>query len=230
MRIVDSKVLNSFSPTKVFFYRIDPEDVTQTLEDILRSIMNKSWLSKFDKNYARMAFESRAQKTIEDIKNKFGECANDRVTSEAGEYVVSELARKTIVSQLNYLDIPLAELLGKKCSGNPGFDFHSQNINDNVIIFGEAKYKSNETASSVALAQIADFVRAKKDIEDLPDLEDFCSELALQNVSDKGIKGFAAAFSAKKTSTDRIIKNITKREDFKYLVKFKEMILVAVNI
>ncbi len=44
-----------------------------------------------------------------------------------------------MISELDYLDIPLDELVGKKRSGNPGFDFHSQNKITDTVIFGEAK-------------------------------------------------------------------------------------------
>ena len=72
--------------------------------------------------------------------------------------MVSELAREAIVSELNYLDIPLAELLGKKISGNPGFDFHSQNNATNTVIFGEAKYVTAHSGYPRAIDQIKAFV------------------------------------------------------------------------
>ena len=49
-----------------------------------------------------------------DIKDKFSKCSSDKVTSSAGEYIVSELAREALINQLAYLDIPLAELLFNK--------------------------------------------------------------------------------------------------------------------
>ena len=78
---------------------------------------------------------------------------------------------EALINQLNYLDIPLAELLGKKKSGNPGFDFHSANLATDTVIFGEAKYVAATSAYSTALPQIEGFIRDKKDIEDLPDLK-----------------------------------------------------------
>lgn len=229
LKITDYKVLTEFSPTRVQFIRIDPEDISATLSDILCTLMDLSWLGKFDQDFERKAFDLRAKKTIDDIKEKFDKCIDDGISKDAGEYVVSELARKTIVSKLDYLDIPLAELLGKKCSGNPGFDFHSQNKITDTVIFGEAKYVSNRTAYSSALPQIVDFIRDGKDVEDLPELKPFCTTSALQKVAD-GIKGFSAAFSAKTTSTDSIIANITKRSDFHSLLQYEELILVAVDL
>lgn len=162
MKITDHKVLIEFSPAKVQFFRIDPEDISVTLKSILRVLMDLSWLSKFDQDFEQKAFESRATKTIEDIKAKFDQCVDDGITKDAGEYVVSELARETMISKLDYLDIPLAELVGKKRSGNPGFDFHSQNKTTDTVIFGEAKYVTATTAHSSALPQIVDFIGMKK--------------------------------------------------------------------
>lgn len=143
--------------------------------------------------------------------------------------MVSELAREAIVSELNYLDIPLAELLGKKISGNPGFDFHSQNNATNTVIFGEAKYVTAHSGYPRAIDQIKAFVDDKKDIADIADLRDFCSAIALSRVID-GSKGFAAAFSAKSTPSDKLISAITAKDSFQELLKYEEVILVAVNL
>lgn len=229
MKIVAHEILDKFSPAKVQFIRIDPEDISKTLLEILSVLMNLSWLNNFDQEFQRKAFTSRANKTIDDIKEKFDKCVNDDISKDAGEYVVSELARETMVSKLKYLDVPLAELLGKKRSGNPGFDFHTQNVITDTVIFGEAKYISAITAYGSALKQIVDFIDSGKDIEDLPELRDFCTTSALKRASD-GEKGFLAAFSAKDTSTEKIINNITNREEFKFLLQYEELILVAVNL
>ena len=229
LRITDHRVLTQYSPAKVQFFRIDPEDVSETLESILRALMDLSWLGKFDQDYEKIAFNSRAQKTIADIKNKFEQCIDDSITKDAGEYVVSELARETLITQLDYLDIPLSELLGKQRSGNPGFDFHSQNKVTDTVIFGEAKYVSKTTAYSSALPQIVEFIGDGKDIEDLPGLTPFCTLPALQRAAN-GIKGFSAAFSSKSTGTDKIIENIVKRKDFQDLLQYEEIILVAVDL
>ena len=111
MKITDHKMLTEFSPAKVQFFRIDPEDISATLSDILRTLMDLSWLSKFDQDFEQKAFASRAKKTIDDIKEKFDQCVDDSISKDAGEYVVSELARETMVSELDYLDIPLDELV-----------------------------------------------------------------------------------------------------------------------
>ena len=229
MKILEITPVSVVGNATVRFIRIDPEDVSVTLSEILKAIMDLSWLKNFDDDFIAQSYEQRAQKTITDIKAKFDKCDSGKLTKDAGEYVVSELARETLVSELGYMDIPLAELLGKKTSGNPGFDFHSQNNTTDTVIFGEAKYVSAHSAYSRAVEQIREFVDDKKDIDDIADLRDFCTPTALMRAAN-GNKGFAAAFSAKSTSSDRIIKAITADEDFQELLKYEEIILVAVNL
>lgn len=229
MKILEHRILNELAPAKVQYIRIDPEDISATLADILRVLMDLSWLKNFDEEYEQIAFDSKAQKTINDIKEKFDKCVNDKITEKAGEYVVSELSRETLINKLGYLDIPLAELLGKQKSGNPGFDFHSANPLTDTVIFGEAKYITRISAYSSALHQIKKFIDDKKDIEDLPDLKPFCTSKSLNRVS-SGQKGFAAAFSVRSTSSDDLLENIKKRDDFAALLVYEEIFLLAVNI
>lgn len=229
MKVLEIKGVCTTGNASVQFIRIDPEDISVTLAEILKVIMDLSWLKNFDADFIAQSYEQRAQKTIADIKDKFNKCDGDNLIKDAGEYVVSELARETIVSELGYMDIPLAELLGKKTSGNPGFDFYSQNNNTDTVIFGEAKYVSAQSGYPRAIEQIKEFVDEKKDIADVADLRDFCTTNALVRVSN-GYKGYAAAFSAKSTPSDRLISYITTRDDFKELLKYEEIILVAVNL
>lgn len=229
MKILELKSVPVNGKASVQFIRIDPEDISVTLSEILKAIMDLSWLKNFDAESLARSYEQRAQITIADMRRKIENCDTGKLTKDAGEYVVSELAREAIVSELNYLDIPLAELLGKKISGNPGFDFHSQNIDTDTVIFGESKYVTTTTAYSSALPQIVDFIDNGKDIEDLPELKQFCSAAALHRAYN-GNKGFAAAFSAKRTSSDNIISNIKSRSDFQSLLSYDEVLLVAVNL
>lgn len=66
-------------------------------------------------------------------------------------------------------------------------------------------------------------------IADIADLRDFCSADALSRVVN-GFKGFAAAFSAKSTPSERLISAITAKDSFQELLKYEEVILVAVNL
>ena len=96
MKITDHKMLTEFSPAKVQFFRIDPEDISATLSDILRTLMDLSWLSKFDQDFEQKAFASRAKKTIDDIKEKFDQCVDDSISKDAGEYVAVSYTHLTL--------------------------------------------------------------------------------------------------------------------------------------
>lgn len=229
MKILEKRQLASKNNTVVQFIRIDPEDLNTTLSEILKAIMDLSWLHNFDKDYVIKSFQKRAAITIQDIKAKLLVSEDNKITKDAGEYVVSELAREALINELKYVNIPLAELLGKKVSGNPGFDFHSQNPTTETVIFGEAKYISSQSAYRSAISQICRFIDDEKDIKDIADLIPFCTDRALGRASN-GNKGFAAAFSAKRTNSDAIIASVMAMDDYKELLKYDEIILVAVNL
>lgn len=229
MKVIECKSVNHPDNKNITFMRIDPENLQDTLSQIIETLMDLSWLSRFDEDYLKSSFKKRAEETIADIKKKFDDSSDDKVTKEAGEYVVSELARESLLSQMNYLNIPLAELLGMKISGNPGFDFHSQNNTTNTVIFGEAKYNSRQSAHATAISQVSKFIEDGKDVKQLADLRDFCTSEALTRAND-GFKGFAIAFSAKSTASDSLIDSVIKHKDFLKLLPFEEIVIVAVNI
>jgi hypothetical protein len=228
MKILDIKKIDTSNHDKVTFIRIEPITLEATVTDIILNLSNLSWISKFDDEYIRESFIARAKPTIDDITAKLKKSSTDKISSEAGEYVVSELSRKIIVNEMQYLDIPISELYSKKISGNPGFDYHTQNDCE-VIIFGEAKYVSDSSAYRSGLGQVVKFINEKKDVKDLADLRDFCSRPALQNVI-KNRKGYAVGFSAKSTPSDILIDKIINNKDYKKLLEHEEIILVAVNL
>lgn len=223
--IIDNRDMGQ---SHIRFIRIQPTNIQITLHEVFSSIAELSWLENFDQDYIRNSFRERAQHTIEYIANNIITNKTDSITEDSGEYVVSELARKSVVETYNYLDIPIAELIKKQKVGNPGFDFYTENKNQ-IILFGEAKYKSGYGAYQSALAQIERFEQARTDIEDLVDIDKFCCVEALENANN-GRKGFIAAFSSKETRTDVLIKHIKKNVNFQTLCNHEELICVAVNI
>lgn len=214
--------------SKLKFIRIQPLDIKTTLREVFTSLSNLCWIESFDKEYVQLSFRRRAEQTIEYIAANIIKEKEDTVTENSGEYIVSELARKTIVDTYDYLDIPLAELIKKQKVGNPGFDFYSENKN-HILLFGEAKYKKRYGAYQSALKQINDFEQIGTDIEDLNDIDKFCSEEALSNVP-KNKKGFIAAFSSKSMRTEILIRHLLQNNDFKALSVHEELICVAINL
>lgn len=112
-----------YSHPNVIFIRIEPSDLKTTINDIICALNNLSWIETFDKEYIKKSFKIRASKTAKHLSNKLNNFAQDKVTTDIGETVVSELSRLAIVNELEYRDIPLAELIKQKISGNHGFDF-----------------------------------------------------------------------------------------------------------
>lgn len=213
----------------ITFIRINPTDIKLTLKEVFDSLSDVAWISSFDEEYIRNGFQVRAEATINYISEKIIKENDDKVTSDSGECIVSELARKTVVKQMDYLDIPLGELIKIKEIGNHGFDFFSKNKED-ILLFGEAKYVAAQNAYPRTFKQIVRFEKnEKKDCSDIIDIDKFCCEKSKINHAN-GHKGFIAAFSAKSMTTDKLIEGIKRNADYQELTKFKELICVAVNL
>jgi hypothetical protein len=212
----------------ITFIRINPTNVELTLKEVFDSLANLSWLNDFDKDWLIEGYQVRAASTVKYIADNIIKAGDDKITSNSGEYVISELSRLTLINELSYSNIPLAELIKKQKSGNPGFDFYSENLS-NVLLFGEAKYLANKNAYGRAFEQMVRFINESADIGDLPDVDAFCSDDSKSNVLN-GIKGFVASFASKNTPTQTLVKNIRKNEDYKILAKFTEFVCVAVNL
>ncbi len=228
MRLLDIQKMDEKCHNKVTFIRVEPINLQNTLQNIIQALSDLSWIAQFDEEYMRKSFMARATPTVQDITKKLSNSSPDQVSSDAGEYVISELSRTAIREKMRYNCIPLAELFSKKVSGNPGFDFHIEN-DCQTLLFGEAKYLAGQSAFGSALKQIVDFIADHKDIKDIADLEPFFCKTVLQNAS-AGQKGFVAGFAAKNTVTATLIANIQKNTDYKKLLNYHELVLVAVNL
>ena len=114
MNIIDFRKICLDKHNRAYFLRVQPDDLKVTLSQIFYVLSDLSWISSFDEDYIRESFQERAKATLADIYAKITTSSTDEVSSDAGEYVVSELAREAIVDKLGYLDIPLAELYNKK--------------------------------------------------------------------------------------------------------------------
>lgn len=217
-----------YSHPNVIFIRIEPSDLKTTINDIICSLNNLSWIETFDKEYIKKSFKIRASRTAEHLSNKLNNFAQDKVTTDIGETVVSELSRLAIVNELEYRDIPLAELFKQKISGNHGFDFFSETLSQ-FIVFGEAKYVSNSKGYGRALEQIERFIIEERDTSDLNDIDRFVSDSSLNNHT-KNDKAFACAFSATSIKSETLIDNILNNDNFNKIKHHREIILIAVNI
>ena len=222
----------AMSDTKAKLIRIEPTDLGITLREIYNSLSTLCWINNLPNTSRmfKMSVQRRAERTVEKLEKELKLSPNSSVSSSAGEYIVSELAHSSLVNDFGYLDIPLAELFKQKAKGNPGFDFFAVNPEKVIMLFGEAKYSSTTNAYDRAFKQIFDFVEVDgKDVMDMADLEHFCSEDVQDNVAN-GIKGYVAAFSSTSMS-DKVLKShIEKDEHYRHLLKYEEVVCVAVNI
>ena len=216
----------------VRYVRLRVTDVSLTIQDVYNSLCDASWVNRLTVySSVKDAYRLRVTQTSERIKDDF-QNGNGVIDADTGEYVVSESARRYLVDQLHYMDIPLAELMKQRIIGNQGFDFFSMNMNE-VLLFGEAKYRGNgdESGSSEALGQIHEFVfgDAPRDVSDIAELQAFLTEAADRNFRENQ-KGYVAAFTTWQESDEHVIRRITQHPDFASLTQFPELICVAIQV
>lgn len=228
LRILECEKIDVEKHNNILFIRIEPEDLSVTIQSIIDSFSDMSWIAKFDEPYMRKSFSKRAKDSAKYLADKIQKEDDSNITKDSGEYVVSELARQTLVSQLKYLDIPLGELFKEQVSGNPGFDFYSANKED-IIIFGEAKYNSRQNAYGTGMEQVDRFIQEEQDLSDLNDIDKFFEKKSLERAS-LGEKAYAIAFASKKTSSERIINGIISNIHYDNIAVHKEVIFIAVNV
>ena len=234
MRIIECISINQTdygikSRSKAFFIRIDPEDLSLALHDILIELSNFSWLSKLDKDFLRKGMEVNAKKTCDALKDKFYDKNGDPIIGDAGEYIVSVFSKRGVVEQLGHEDVPLAELLGRQKTGNPGFDFFTEETTLQLITCGEAKYLHGKNAYSSSLEQINRFIKEKKHKSDIVILNGLVSDNSLRNLVNDCF-GVCAAFSSTDIRTETLIAHICANADFQSALAYKYIILVAVDI
>lgn len=203
-------------------------DIRKRADEITNSIRDESWIENLTPDL-KLAYRARARKTINKIINNILIKVKDVVTEDFGEYLVSMTAKDALKEYKEHKYIPLAELLGKKRSGNSGFDFHSITHN-NIISFGEAKYSRHTTPYQDALSQICDFINDEKDYADILHLRNFVSDEIIKRL-EAGERAFVAAFSINAKRTKRIFNNILNcSKDFNSLLSYKELYLIGIEV
>ena len=214
----------------IIFIRLKSINMVVTLREIYTSIASLCWISNLPNLSIGIetSLRVRADGTINALGDIFRANPNSAISGNIGEYVISEMARSTLVNEMGYLDIPLGEIIKQQITGNSGFDFYSMNDNQ-VILFGEAKFVAGRNAYGNAMSQIDDFINEKRDESDLYDLQPFCPPPAIDDVV-RGRKGFVAAFSATNTPSSTIIHGIQQNRHFANISGYDELICVAITI
>lgn len=200
---------------------------------IITWLQDTSWLADLDDidhaNYLACA-EPTITKLCQMIIDEYlsASYTPGKLKDDLGEYLVSMNAQEALVRAFTHAKIPLAELWKEKVAGNPGFDFHTLSTSD-IIVYGEAKYKSKQNGYYDAFNQIDDFIKNNKMNRELRHLRVLASENAALNAS-MGHLGFAAAFSVCTKNLGNIISNAIQYSTFKSLLSYPEIYLITLEI
>lgn len=223
----DLSILGIASACKVHCIHVKVIDIAGRAKEMVATIADVSWVSKLS-GIRQRTFKARAKRTIEKLVNDVLNKVDSTISEEFGEFLISDTAQIALIRGHAHVKVPLAELLGRKVTGNPGFDFHTESKN-NLIMFGEAKYSGNSTPRAQALDQIVEFIELEKDDADLLILESFVSEDALNNALEMK-KGYVAAFSLNSNNPELIFKNAIKSDVVKKLLEYPELYLIAIQV
>lgn len=70
MKVIECKKIDTENHDSITYIRIEPENLSVTLKDIITSLSDLSWISRFDKLYIRSIFQKRAEDTAKYLANK----------------------------------------------------------------------------------------------------------------------------------------------------------------
>lgn len=222
---IDLASLGKKSNTKVFTACVSISDISSTAKELILRVRDTSYLSKMDFS-DQQAFLAVAQPTIEKLADDIFAKVEDSVTTDFGEYLVSDSAQTLLEQQFDHKKLPLAEIIKPRKSGNEAFDFHTASPDD-VLTFGEAKYSSSANPYKDALDQIVGFIKDKKDVGELIVLKHFSSKNSVDNVA-AGKKSYAAAFLINAKDPKSILKKSLSHIDD--LLGHEELYLIGVTI
>ncbi|MCG5048036.1 hypothetical protein ABRQ09_02980 [Pectobacterium brasiliense] len=206
---------------------IEIVDIKSRVKDMHKIITDTSWLEPLN-IINSTTYAARSEPTINKIVNDILSKVEDEISSDFGEYLISDTAQTALKEHMTHIRLPLAELIKEKISGNPGFDFHTE-CPKNFVIFGEAKYSGVANPHGKALSQINDFIIAKKDLQELSDIQHFVSAIAIDKVPTGG-KSFCAAFSIISDDINGIMDNALNSEFMPALLCHEAIYLIGVKV
>ncbi len=211
----------------IYSLALDISDLATRVQEMHKVITDTSWLDPLD-IIDKATYAARSQPTIDMVVNDILNKVESEISTDFGEYMVSDSAQTALSEHLKHFRLPLAELIKEKISGNPGFDFHTESPAA-LVAFGEAKFSGVQNAHGRALSQICDFIVAKKDIQELSDLRHFVSEAAIQKAV-AGTKSFCAAFSIVSDDVVNIMDNALNSSYMKSLLCYEAVYLIGVKV
>ena len=213
---------------KVYYYHVKINDLYKKSQLMMEQFLDESWLLKIDDEVNRESFKVRSEATIKMLIRILNN-VNSKIGKEFGEYLISSTSLTTLINEQGHESLPLAEIWKEQESQNPGFDFHTIS-EDNILLYGEAKYRKDSNAYGVAIKSIKDFVKKKKDIAELADLKILNKRITNEHINISR-KGFIAAFSIH-NNFDNIFENILKNKHIaeNKLFKYPEWYFIGVEI
>lgn len=209
----------------VFSAHVKIKNIESRAAEMIEIISNTSWIDKLNA-VEKATFMARSQRTIEKLVGLIRSRVEDEITTEFGEFLVSETAQSTL-GALGHSKVPLAELLKEKVTGNPGFDFHTES-ESKLIAFGEAKFSSSTNPHPIALNQISKFIKLEKDTAELIIIQNFVSAEATEN-SLNGKRAYVAAFSINSKNPEQIIRNALMSTAIDPLLNFPEIYVIGIE-
>lgn len=213
---------------KATFLFVESYKKEERIEKVRNALSDNSWIASVSP-YLKASYEDRLTITLNAFDTEIEKAPTDEILSYIGERIVTLCSCDAIEDQLHFRKLPLGEIFKSRADGNGGFDYYNENITDFYIVFGEGKFVDEINAYGRALSQVKDFIDAKKDSTDLPDLQGLVDPESIKNFSD-GKKTFSAGFSffSKKEKISAIIENIKKNSDFIELIGQYDLIVVGV--
>lgn len=213
---------------KVYYYHVKINNVKQKAIAMRNQFIDESWLSKIIDEGDIESFKVCSEKTIK-MLIKILNSVDSQIGKEFGEYIISSTALTTLQNEQEHEPLPLAEIWKEQESKNPGFDFHTIS-KDEILLYGEAKYRSKSNAYGESIKSIKDFIKNKKDKAELHQLKLLNSRITNNHYNiDK--KGFIAAFSIRNNFND-IFKTILNNKHIhdNKLFKYPEWYFIGVEI
>lgn len=213
---------------KVYYYHVKINNVKQKAILMRDQFIDESWLSKIGDEGDIESFKVRSESTINMLIRILNN-VNSEIGKEFGEYLISSTALTTLQKEQEHEPLPLAEIWKEQESQNPGFDFHTIS-NENILLYGEAKYRADKNAYGVAINSIRDFIKKKKDTAELVDLKRLNSRITNEHINISK-KGFIASFSIH-NNFDNIFKKIIENKHINEhkLFKYPEWHFIGVEI
>ncbi|MDP1870651.1 MAG: hypothetical protein Q8K61_03390 [Gallionella sp.] len=226
---IHTEVTYSANP-KIHLCHVNVSDLKKIALELSISVMDSSWIMDMDEG-ARRAYKQTVSDTANSLIEVFNSAIDeDRVSGEFGELIVSMGSSRSLEIIFQHISLPIAELWKPQLKQNEGFDFHTV-CNENVINFGEAKFKSLPAASPVSAAanQANKFFFEEKHLRDRVHLINLVHDDAIAKL-DQDVFGMVIAFSMNAKDPLTVYKNaISKVESLSLFNKINSVYIVGVS-